>query len=116
MSIKTDTRLVKKVLVIDTIGELRLGEGTNVVRTVVSDMLAQGYKDSLLNLRDVRHIDSSGVGELMSCYTSVRNKGGQLKLMNLNKHVHNLLMITKLYTIFDVAEDEESAVASFQQA
>jgi anti-sigma B factor antagonist len=116
VSLKTDTRLVDKVLVIDTIGELRLGEGTNVVRTVVSDMLAQGYKDILLNLRDVRHIDSSGVGELMSCYTSVRNKGGQLKLMNLNKHVDNLLMITKLYTIFDVAEDEESAIASFQQA
>jgi anti-sigma B factor antagonist len=116
VGIKTDTRLVNKVLVIDTIGELRLGEGTNVVRTVVSDMLAQGYKEILLNLRDVRHIDSSGVGELMSCYTSVRNKGGQLKLMNLNKHVHNLLMITKLYTIFDVAEDEESAIASFQQA
>jgi len=116
VGIKTDTRLVNKVLVIDTIGELRLGEGTNVVRTVVSDMLAQGYKEILLNLRDVRHIDSSGVGELMSCYTSVRNKGGQLKLMNLNKHVHNLLMITKLYTIFDVAEDEESAIASFQKA
>ena len=83
MTIKTDTRLVNKILVIDTIGELRLGEGTNVVRTVLSDMLAQGYKDILLNLRDVRHIDSSGVGELMSCYTSVRNKGGQMKLMNL---------------------------------
>jgi len=116
VTIKTDTRLVKNILVIDTIGELKLGEGTNVVRTVVTDVLAQGYRDILLNLRDVRHIDSSGVGELMSCYTSVRNKGGQLKLMNLNKHVHNLLMITKLVTIFDVAEDEESAVASFQQA
>ena len=116
LTIKTDTRLVNKILVIDTIVELRLGEGTNGVRTVVSDMLAQGYKNILLNLRDVRHIDSSGVGELMSCYTSVRNKGGQLKLMNLNKHVHNLLMITKLYTIFDVAEDEETAVASFEQA
>ena len=65
-------------------------------------MLGQGYKNILLNLRDVRHIDSAGVGELMSCYTSVRNQGGQLKLMNLNKHVHNLLQITKLYTIFEV--------------
>src|ERR1700755_2090904 len=109
---KTDTRLVNKILVIDIIGELRLGEGTNIVRTVVGDMLAQGYKEILLNLRDVRHIDSSGVGELMSCYTSVRNKGGQLKLMNLSKNVHNLLQITKLYTIFDVAEDDESAIAS----
>jgi anti-sigma B factor antagonist len=116
LSIKTSTRLVNKVLIVDTIGELRLGEGTDVVRNVVRDMLTQGYKNILLNLRDVRHIDSAGVGELMSCYTSVRNQGGQLKLMNLNKHVHNLLQITKLYTIFEVVEDEDSAVASFQQA
>lgn len=116
MSIKTSTRLVSNVLIVDTIGELRLGEGTDVVRNIVRDMLGQGYKNILLNLRDVRHIDSAGVGELMSCYTSVRNQGGQLKLMNLNKHVHNLLQITKLYTIFEVVEDEDSAVSSFQQA
>ena len=116
LSIKTSTRLISNVLIVDTIGELRLGEGTDVVRNIVRDMLGQGYKHILLNLRDVRHIDSAGVGELMSCYTSVRNQGGQLKLMNLNKHVHNLLQITKLYTIFEVVEDEDSAVSSFQQA
>ena len=116
MGIKTSTRMVSDILIVDTIGELRLGEGTDVVRSVVRDVLGQGYKSILLNLRDVRHIDSAGVGELMSCYTSVRNQGGQLKLMNLNKHVHNLLQITKLYTIFDVVEDEASAVASFHQA
>ena len=114
MSIKTSTRLVDNVLIVDTIGELRLGEGTDVVRNVVRDMLGQGYRKILLNLRDVRHIDSAGVGELMSCFTSVRNQGGELKLMNLSKHVHNLLQITKLYTIFDVAEDEDTALASFQ--
>ncbi len=74
----------------------------------------QGYKSILLNLRDVRHIDSAGVGELMSCYTSVRNRGGQFKLMNLSKNVHNLLQITKLYTIFEVEDDEPTAVASFR--
>lgn len=116
MSIKTSTRLVQNILIVDTIGELRLGEGTDVVRNIVRDMLSQGYKNIVLNLRDVRHIDSAGVGELMSCYTSVRNQGGQLKLMNLNKHVHNLLQITKLCTIFEVVEDEDSAVASFQPA
>jgi anti-sigma B factor antagonist len=114
LSIKTSTRLVDNVLIVDTIGELRLGEGTDVVRNLVRDMLGQGYKKILLNLRDVRHIDSAGVGELMSCYTSVRTQGGELKLMNLSKHVHNLLQITKLYTIFDVAEDEGTALASFQ--
>ena len=114
MTIKTSTRKVDDVIIVDIIGELRLGEGTDVVRNLVRDMLGQGYKKILLNLRDVRHIDSAGVGELMSCYTSVRNQGGELKLMNLSKHVHNLLQITKLYTIFDVAEDEGTALASFQ--
>lgn len=113
MTIKTSTRLVNNVLIVDTIGELRLGEGTDVIRNVVREQVDQGYKNILLNLRDVRHIDSAGVGELMSCYTSVRNRGGQLKLMNLSKHVHNLLQITKLYTIFEVAEDEDTAVASY---
>ncbi len=113
MSIKTSTRLVSSVVIVDTIGELRLGEGTDVVRHVVRELVDQGYKNILLNLRDVRHIDSSGVGELMSCFTSVRNQGGQLKLMNLSKNVHNLLQITKLYTIFEVEDDEPTAVASF---
>lgn len=113
MGIKTSTRLVNKIVIIDTIGELKLGEGTDAVRSVVRGLLDEGYRNMLLNLRDVRHIDSSGVGELMSCYTSVRNKGGQLKLMNLSKNVHNLLQLTKLYTIFEVAENETEAVASF---
>jgi anti-sigma B factor antagonist len=70
----------------------------------------------LLNLADVRHIDSAGVGELVSCYTSVRNQGGQLKLMNLSKNVHSLLQITKLYTVFDIEEDESKAIQSFKSA
>lgn len=114
MSIKTSTRLVQNVLIVDTIGELRLGEGTDVIRNIVRQQLEQGYKNILLNLRDVRHIDSAGVGELMNCHNSVRNSGGQLKLMNLTKNVQNLLQITRLYTIFEVAEDEDTAVASYQ--
>ena len=114
MSIRTSTRQVDNVLIVDIIGELRLGEGTDVLRNLVRDLVNSGYKGILLNLRDVRHIDSAGVGELMSCYTTVRNAGGQLKLMNLSKNVHNLLQITKLYTIFEVAEDEPSAIASFR--
>jgi anti-sigma B factor antagonist len=114
VGINTSTRLIGDVVIIDTIGELRLGEGTNVLRQVVNETAEQGYKNILLNLRDVRHIDSAGVGELMSCYTSVRNRGGHLKLMNLSKNVHNLLQITKLYTIFEVEDDEPTAVASFR--
>jgi len=113
VGINTSTRTVEGVVIVDTIGELRLGEGTHVLRDVVKQLIDQDYKSILLNLRDVRHIDSCGVGELMSCYTSVRNNGGELKLLNLSKNVHNLLQITKLYTIFEVAEDEPSAIASF---
>jgi anti-sigma B factor antagonist len=113
VSIKTSTRQVDDVVIVDIIGELRLGEGTDVVRNIVKGLTDTDYTNILLNLRDVRHIDSAGVGELMSCYTSVRNHGGQLKLMNLSKNVHNLLQITKLYTIFEVEDDEPTAIASF---
>ena len=116
MGINTSTRLIDGVVIVDTIGELRLGSGTDALRHVVRQLLNDGYRSILLNLRDVRHIDSSGVGELMSCYTSVRNHGGQLKLMNLSRHVHNLLELTKLYTIFEVEDDERKAVASFTKA
>jgi anti-sigma B factor antagonist len=116
VNLKTSTRVVKDVVIVDIIGQLRLGEGTNVVRDLVRELMGKNYKNILLNLADVRHIDSAGVGELMSCYTSVRNQGGQLKLMNLNKNVHNLLQITKLYTVFDIEEDEGKALQSFQPA
>jgi anti-sigma B factor antagonist len=113
LGIKASTRLVGGVVIIDTIGELRLGEGTDVVRRVVSGLLAEGYRNMLLNLRDVRHIDSAGIGELMSCHTSVCNQGGHLKLMNLGSHVRNLLQITRLYTVFEVVNDERQAIESF---
>jgi anti-sigma B factor antagonist len=114
VAIKTSTRLVNKVVIIDTIGELRLGDGTDTIRQVVRELIDQGYRNILLNLGDVRHIDSSGIGELMSCYTSVGNQGGKLKLLNLTKNVRNLLQITRLYTVFEVEDDEQKAIASYQ--
>ena len=114
MNLKTSSRLVDGVVIVDIVGELRLGEGTGILRDVIRDLSSKGYNHILLNLASVRHIDSSGVGELMSCFTSIRNQGGHLKLMNLNKNVHNLLQLTKLYTIFEVEEDEAAALKSFQ--
>jgi anti-sigma B factor antagonist len=114
VNLKTSTRLVDSVVIVDIVGELRLGEGTGILRDVVHDLVAKNYRNILLNLASVRHIDSAGVGELMSCYTSLRNQGGHLKLMNLNKNVHNLLQITKLYTIFEVADDEATGIKSFK--
>ena len=114
MNLKTSTRLVDGVVIVDIVGELRLGESTGILRDVIYELAGKNYRNILLNLASVRHIDSAGVGELMSCYTSLRNQGGHLKLMNLNKNVHNLLQITKLCTIFEVEDDEATAIKSFQ--
>ncbi len=116
MSMKIKTRQVDGISIMDCSGRITLGEGSVQLRDAVRDLLAKGSKQILLNLGDVTYIDSSGIGELVSAFTTVRNQGGDLKLLNLTKKVHDLLQITKLYTVFDVKEDEASAVASFARA
>ena len=114
MTIKASTRQVDGITVVDLSGRITLGEGSVVLRDNVRELLAQGHKKILLNLGDVTYIDSSGIGELVSGFTSVRNQGGELKLLNLTKKVHDLLQITKLYTVFDIKDDEASAIAAFK--
>lgn len=97
----------------DLSGRITLGEGSVVLRDVVRDLLSKDKKKILANLADVSYIDSSGIGELVSAFTTVKNQGGELKLLNLTKKVHDLLQITKLYTVFDVKEDEATAIKSF---
>ena len=116
MSMKVTTRQVDGITVLDLSGRITLGEGSVQLRDAVRDLLAKGSKLILLNLADVNYIDSSGIGELVSAYTTVRNQGGELKLLNLTKKVHDLLQITKLYTVFDVKDDEASAIASYARA
>ena len=113
MSMKASTREIDGVTVMDLSGRITLGEGSVVLRDVVRDLLSKGKKKILANLADVSYIDSSGIGELVSAYTTVKNQGGELKLLNLTKKVHDLLQITKLYTVFDVKDDEASAIKSF---
>ena len=113
MAIQASTRLVEGIVIVDLSGQLRLGEGTGRLREVVQQLVRDGYCKILLNLSGVVHIDSSGIGELMSCYTSLRNQGGELKLMNLTKNVRNLLQVTRLYTVFDVHDDQATALKSF---
>jgi anti-sigma B factor antagonist len=98
---------------VDVAGRITLGEGSSALRDLLREMVGKGEKKILLNLGDVSYIDSSGIGELVSGFTTVTNSGGQLKLLNLNKRVKDLLQITKLYTVFDVHEDEAGAVRSF---
>lgn len=113
MSMKVNTRQVDGVTILDLTGRITLGEGSVTLRDSIRDLIGKGQKDILLNLGDVSYLDSSGLGELVTAYTSVKNAGGELKLLNLTKKVQDLLQITKLYTVFDVKDDEASAVSSF---
>lgn len=113
MSAKLSPRQVGDVVVIDVSGRITLGKGSSSLREGIRELMAQGSRKILLNLGEVSYIDSSGIGELVSAFTSVANQGGQLKLLNLTKRVKDLLQITKLYTVFDIYDNEASAVASF---
>src|SRR6266403_1893212 len=113
MSLKSSTRSVDGITVLDLSGRITLGEGSVVLRDTIREILGKGEKKILLNLGDVTYIDSSGIGELVSAFTAVRKEGGELKLLNLTKKVHDLLQITKLYTVFDVKDDEAAAISSY---
>src|ERR1700691_4454785 len=110
---KTSTRQVDGVTIVDCSGRITLGEGSVILRDSVRELLSKGQKKILLNLGEVTYIDSSGIGELVSVFTTVRHQGGELTLLNLAKKVHDLLKITKLYTVLDVRDDEASAVKGF---
>lgn len=113
MSVKLNTRKVGDVTVVDCDGRITLGEGAIALRDLLRDLNAKGDKKIVLNLGNVTYIDSSGIGELVSAYTSTSNGGGELKLLSLTKRVQDLLQITKLYTVFDCYDDEAHAVRAF---
>ena len=113
MSFKVTPRESNGVTLIDVSGRITLGEGSALLRQMIRELLSKGQKKIVLNLADVNYIDSSGIGELVSGYTTVKNQGGELKLLHLTKKVHDLLQITKLFTVFDVHSDEQTAIRSF---
>jgi anti-sigma B factor antagonist len=113
VSVKLTTRQVGDVTVIDAVGRITLGDGATTFRDTVRDLANGGNKKLLLNLAEVSYIDSSGIGEMVSGFTTVTNQGGQVKLLNLTKRVKDLLQITKLYTVFEVFDDEAHGVRSF---
>jgi anti-sigma B factor antagonist len=113
VSLKITTREVDGVTILDVVGRITLGKETGMLRDKVGDLAAQGKKKILLNLAQVDYIDSTGVGELVGCFTTVRKGGGELKLLNLSQKVNDVLHVTKLYTVFDVKNDEFTAVKSF---
>ena len=114
MALAIASREVDGVTVLDLSGRITLGEGSVQLRDAVRNLLGKGQKTILLNMADVNYIDSSGLGELVSAYTTVKNQGAVLKLLKLTAKVHDLLQLTKLYTIFDIYDDEATAIASFK--
>jgi len=114
VSLQATCRENAGVAVVDFSGRITLGEGSALLRDTIRQLTGRGHKKILLNLADVDYIDSAGIGELVSGYTTVRNASGELKLLNLTKRVSDLLQITRLYTVFDVQNEESLAVRSFR--
>ena len=102
-----------EVMVLDLSGKITIGEGSVQLREEVRKLLDEGKKNILLNLGDVAYVDSSGIGELVSSYTTTSNQGGHLKLLNLTKKIQDLLMITKLLTVFETFDNEQDGLESF---
>ena len=116
MHMTTSIRQVGGVTIVDVSGRIVLGEESAALRDLVCDLLSKGHKKILFNLGDVNYIDSSGLGHLVSAFTSVRKQEGELKLLNLTYKVRDVMQITRLYTVFDIMEDEAVAVKSFDQS
>jgi anti-sigma B factor antagonist len=116
VKMRTATRQVEDVAIVDVSGRITVGEGNVMLREVVRQLLEAGHKKIAMNLHDVGYVDSSGLGELVKAYTSVRNQGGELKLVNPSKRVQDLLQMTKLSAVFTIEADEASAIQSFSAA
>lgn len=116
MALRGTCREVDDVAVVDFSGRITLGEGSSIVRKMVRDLIANGYRKILFDLSDVDYIDSSGIGEMVAAYTTVRGASGELKLVHLTRRVHDIMQITRLFTVFDVQPDEAAALLSFRNS
>lgn len=114
MALTIATRQLDGVTILDLSGRITLGEGSVQLRDAIRDLISKGVKQILLNLGDVNYIDSSGLGELVSAFTTAKNQNADVKLLSLTKKVKDVLQVTKLYTVFDIYDDEASAIASFK--
>ena len=113
MSFRATSRELGDVTVINMDGRITLGEGSNLLRDLVHEKVSTGHRKILLKLAGINYIDSTGLGELVSAYRFIKSEGGELKLLNVNKKVTDLLQITKLYTVFDIHSREAEAIESF---
>jgi anti-sigma B factor antagonist len=113
MNLTMNTRWAGDVTIVDLNGRIALGEESAALRELITKLLADNRKKILLNMADVSYIDSSGLGVLVSGFTTVKRAGGDLKLLKLSDKVSDLMEITRLYTVFDIEDDEAQAVAAF---
>ena len=109
-----EERVVGDVTILDLKGKITLGEGDEALKDKINSMLQQDRKKLLLNFGNVPYIDSAGLGEVVRTYTTVSRQGGQLKLVNLTKRITDLLMITKLLTVFETFDNEKDALQSYK--
>ncbi len=116
MSLKAEVRRTGDVSVVDLSGRVTLGEGSGLVRSTIKELVNSGRKNILLNLKEVTYIDSAGLGEMVGSYATVTNMGGNIKLLHPQSRVHDLLQVTKLYTVFVAFDDESEALRSFAAA
>ncbi len=116
MTMRASTRQVNGVTIVDLGGRITQDEGSKLLRDTIKQLAAEGQKQILLNLGEVQYIDSSGIGELVSAFTSMRDQGGELKLLKLTRKVHDLLQVTKLHLVFDIRDDEASAIQAFSRS
>jgi anti-sigma B factor antagonist len=116
MNMTTSTRHVGGITIVDISGRIVLGKESASVRDLIHGLLSKGHTQILLNLGAVDYIDTRGLGSLVGAFTSVRKQGGELKLLNIPEQVADVMQITKLYTVFDILNDEAAAVKSFSQA
>lgn len=116
MALTAKVRRVGDVAIVDLNGKITLGENTGILRDELRSLLSQGNKNIVLNMKDVSYVDSAGLGELVGAYTTATNQGGSVKLLHLQGKMRDLLQITKLFTIFQAYDDEQSAIKSFAAA
>lgn len=116
MALTAKVRKVGDVCIVDLNGNITLGENTGYLREEIRSLLSQGTKKIVLNMADVGYVDSAGLGELVGLYTTAANRGGSLKLLNLQSKMRNLMEVTKLYTVFPVFEDEKASLSSFDES
>jgi anti-sigma B factor antagonist len=116
MSLKAEVRQAGDVSVVDLAGRITLGEGSGLVRSTIKELVASGRKNILLNLKNVTYLDSAGLGEVVGAYATVTNVGGNIKLLHPQAKVHDLLQVTKLYTVFVAFDDEVEALRSYASA